>query len=94
MMTIKSNMRFPLGQVVITPGVQQALSDIEVLRGLMMHVEVNWKEACEGVRDLNDDSLVPDELLMSMFRTPKGIRFWIITELDHSVTTVLLPEEH
>jgi hypothetical protein len=32
--------------------------------------------------------------LLSAYTTEDGVRFWIITEADGSVTTVLLPEEY
>jgi hypothetical protein len=32
--------------------------------------------------------------LLSAYSTDAGVRFWIITEADRSVTTVLLPEEY
>ena len=33
-------------------------------------------------------------LTLSAYRTRKGVRIWIITEADRSVTTVLLPSEY
>ena len=32
--------------------------------------------------------------LMSAHRAVEGTKFWIITEADRSVTTVLLPEDY
>jgi hypothetical protein len=31
---------------------------------------------------------------MSVYQDSKNTKFWIITEADRSVTTVLLPEEY
>jgi hypothetical protein len=31
---------------------------------------------------------------LSAYRTHAGDQLWIITESDHSVTTILLPEEY
>ena len=32
--------------------------------------------------------------VFSVHHDPKGVAFWIITEADRSVTTVLLPEDY
>jgi hypothetical protein len=32
--------------------------------------------------------------LLSVYRAASGTRFWIITEADRSVTTILLPEDY
>jgi hypothetical protein len=42
----------------------------------------------------NQNALMHEERLLSAYRTSLGVRLWIITEADRSVTTVLLPEEY
>jgi len=32
--------------------------------------------------------------LLSVYRSSNGTKFWIITEADRSVTTLLLPEDY
>ena len=94
MMTLKSNERFPLGQVVITRGAINELSADEVSECLLRHTEGDWGDVCEEDWTLNDEALEHESRLLSSYRTVNGIRFWIITEWDRSHTTILLPEEY
>lgn len=94
MMTLKSNKRVPLGEVVVTPGVICELSPDEMRQGLQRHAEGDWGDVCEEDWALNDEALENESRLLSSYRTTSGIRFWIITEWDRSVTTILLPEEY
>ena len=94
MMTLKSNKRVPLGEVVVTPGVICELSADEMRQGLQRHTEGDWGDVCEEDWALNDEALENESRLLSSYRTKRGIQFWIITEWDRSVTTILLPEEY
>ncbi len=94
MKTVKSNGRFLLGQVVITPGALQVLPAREVWESMQRHVRGDWGDVCEGDWALNDEALTQEGRLQSWYRTRQGTRFWIITEWDRSLTTVLLPEEY
>ncbi len=42
----------------------------------------------------NERALKQGERLLSVYRTADGAKFWIITEHDRSLTTVLLPEDY
>ena len=94
MMTLKSNRRFPLGQVVITQGALHDLPAEEVQESLLRHAEGEWGDVCKDDWERNDEALENEARLMSSYRTKKGIRFWIITEWDRSVTTIFLPLEY
>ena len=94
MMTLKSNRRFPLGQVVITQGALNDLPAEEVQESLLRHAEGDWGDVCKEDWALNDEALEHESRLMSSYRTKKGVRFWIITEWDRSVTTIFLPLEY
>jgi hypothetical protein len=49
---------------------------------------------CKEDKELNDNSNGPmPERILSSYED-KGIKIWIITEWDRSVTTILLPEEY
>ena len=94
MMTLKSNRRFPLGQVVITPG---AISDIpadEVQECLLRHAEGDWGDVSQEDWSENDEALKNESRLMSSYLSKAGVRFWIITEWDRSYTTILLAMEY
>ena len=34
------------------------------------------------------------ERLLSAYHTADGVKFWIITEWDRSITTILLPDDY
>lgn len=86
--------RFPLGKTVITPGALESLDPAEVLVALRRHAAGDWGEVGAEDQAENDLSLKEGFRLLSAYRDGKGTRFWIITEADRSVTTVLLPEDY
>lgn len=87
-------MKFRLGQTVITPGALQALSHQDVLVALTRHASADWGDVCEEDRQSNEQALQQGARLLSACHSTCGVKFWIITEWDRSVTTVLLPEEY
>ena len=88
--------KFPLGQIVATPGALEALGDAGQTPDFFLdkHASKDWGEVCDEDKRLNDEALVSGERLLSAFRTLRGVRIWIITEADRSSTCCLLPEEY
>ncbi len=85
--------RFPLGQIVITANAQARLDPSDVEQGISRHGSGDWGEICPEDARANADGLEHGDRLMSVYG--KGHRrFWIITEWDRSVTTVLMPEDY
>lgn len=90
-----------LGQVVITRNLaeqvfrhdddRKAISDLH--EALHRHESGDWGDLCDEDKALNDDSLKHGGRLLSSYKV-QGIKFWIITEADRSVTTLLLPEDY
>lgn len=97
-----NNSKFPLGQVVATPGALETLADSGQTPSdfLSRHAQCDWgEELCEEDRLLNDQALVDGSRILSAFRTAKNIKLWIITEAaddngQRAATTILLPEEY
>jgi hypothetical protein len=85
---------FSLGQTVITPAAIEALTNQDVLTALSRHARGDWGDICEEDRKENEFSLREGYRLFSVYHTPIGKKFWIITEADRSVTTVLLPSDY
>jgi hypothetical protein len=86
--------RFSLGRVVITAGAIDSLSEDEVFEGISRHWCGDWGDVCGEDWAENDRSLRDGHRLLSSYRCKEsGKRFWVITEHDRSVTTVLLPNE-
>jgi len=88
--------KFSLGRVVATPGALGALEDAQesALGYLNRHESGDWGEVPSEDREENELSLENGFRLLSAYTLCDGTRFWIITEADRSVTTMLLPEEY
>ena len=88
--------KFPLGQVVATPGALDALENTgqSPVEFLDRHAQGDWGEISEADRQENEFSLVNGYRLLSAYRLTDGTKIWIITEADRSATTVLLPEDY
>ena len=93
--------KFPLGQVVATPG---ALDVIEASgqspqEFLGRHVRLEQGELSSEDHALNCDSVKDGSRILSSYKTAKGERIWVITEAEdddgqRAATTLLLPEEY
>jgi hypothetical protein len=87
---------FTLGQVVATPSALAALASSgqtpEAL--LTRHAQGDWGDLDEEDWRENNRSLARGLRLLSAYALPDGTKLWIITEADHSATTLLLPDEY
>jgi len=92
--TITKEKRLPLGQVVMTGGIQGEVDLFEISIALRNHSVGRWGKCCAEDAKTNDDALEHGERIISSWDDSKGVRFWIITEADRSSTTVLLPDEY
>jgi hypothetical protein len=85
---------FPLGQVVITANALQTIPPNDYYRALARHAAGDWGELPAEDAALNDAALRDgDGRIFSAYGAGQ-FRFWIITEADRSVTTILLPEDY
>jgi hypothetical protein len=88
--------RFPLGQIVATPGALAALEQAQQSpqEFLSRHQAGDWGELSEEDQQENEFSIQHGFRILSAYRTKQGRKLWIITEADRSATTILLPEEY
>lgn len=84
----------PLGNVVITPNALGLLTPADIQLGLQRHQSGDWGDLGEDDRKENDNALDNGTRLLSSYRSGSGVTFWIITEADRSVTTLLLPDDY
>jgi hypothetical protein len=91
---LKVARRFSLGRAVATPGALELLTQEEVTNALARHASGDWGDVCPEDREENELSLREGYRLMSVYHTADRKSFWVITEADRSVTTVLLPDEY
>ena len=105
-----NNARFPLGQIVATPGALELLQETGFSAAALCrcHVHGDWGDLCDEDRAENDFAVTRRLRILSCYRlvdaerlaaTPRDKRsslptLWIITEADRSVTTLLLPSDY
>jgi hypothetical protein len=91
-----------LGRIVATPGALRVIaeSEQEPLHFLQLHASGAWGDLSREDREANkraiareDDPDQRDRVLSSYF-TRAGMKLWVITERDRTMTTLLLPEEY
>ena len=85
---------FRLGRVVATSGALAALSPEDILVAVSRHLQGDWGEVNAEDQGANDRALEEGNRLLSVYRAAAGTPFWIITEANRTVTTVLLPDEY
>ena len=86
--------RFRLGRIVATPNALSHLTQDDILAGIQRHQSGDWGDVDEHDRQANDQALVEGTRLFSVYHSTTRLKFWIISEADRSVTTVLLPEDY
>lgn len=91
-----SEAKFSPGQVVATPAALEAFraSGESPLPYLERHLAGDWGELDENDVRENELSLQHGWRILSAYKLGTGVRVWIITEADRSVTTFLLPGEY
>ena len=85
-----------LGAICSTPGALAALEEADqtVSEFVVRHGAGDWGEVDSEDWQENDLSVREGLRLLSAYTLKTGVKIWIITEADRSVTTVLLPEEY
>jgi hypothetical protein len=100
-MIAKAPPKFPLGQIVATPGAIEALqrANQSAIEFIERHAQRDWGELCEEDRQANDQSLIDGSRILSAYRTSLNEKLWVITEAvddagQRAATTILLPGEY
>ena len=84
----------PLGEIVATTNAISQVANSAILIGLGRHACCDWGEVCPEDWELNDYAYANDQRVHSVYSTGSGLKFWIITEWDRSITTILMPEDY
>ena len=84
----------PLGRTVATPAVLDVVPYLEIMIAMERHKRHDWGDVSETGWIQNDQALKTGDRLLSIYKSGTGTEFWIITEWDRSVTTVLLPSDY
>ena len=78
----------------MTRGVHAAVAADDLMTAVLRHALGDWGDVCDEDRQANDDALVDQCRLLSIYHASNNTEFWIITEHDRSCTTILLPQEY
>jgi len=83
-------------RIVATGGaLESKITGVDASVGLTRHFMGDWGDCDEEDRAANDWACKNGERVLSVYHAAEsGVTFWIITEADRSVTTILLPEEY
>lgn len=92
--TTAAAVRFSLGRIVATANALHAVSTDDIQCALSRHHRGDWGDVCPEDHASNERALVEGSRLFSVYRTATGVKFWITTEWDRSLTTILLPEDY
>ena len=86
--------KFSMGQMVETANAIHTLDAKSVEHALTLYVNCNWGDTNEADAKMNDEAVTSGNQILAVYKDSKGTPFWIITEWDRSVTTILLPEDY
>ena len=94
-MTKTIQAKFHPGALVATPAVIRKVDVDYALAALSQHLQGKWGTVDRHDWKANDDALINGGRLLSVYPLPNEAGdFWIITEHDRSVTTILLPSDY
>ena len=85
---------FIFGRVVATPNALVSIPNDEILNALSRHGRGDWGTLEAEDLDANENSLKHGGRLVSRYDSTANVKFWIITEWNRKLTTVLLPEDY
>ncbi len=87
---------FALGQIVMTPSAAAAFAATgeRPFPFLARHQQGDWGEVSPQDATENDFSVTHGFRILSAYPLKDGTHIWILTEADHSATTILLPDEY
>lgn len=93
---------FKLGRVVMTAGILEQMNrdggfQRHVSESFDRYTRKDWGDLCEEDAEMNDLALKNgDDRILAVYEKPEdpGYKIWIITEWDHSATTILFPSEY
>ena len=83
-----------MDNLVITRGAAAELTPDDLIESLTRHLSGDWGDVDLQDRKRNDLACAYSGRVVSVYHGENGARFYVITEADRSVTTILLPSEY
>jgi len=88
---------FEIGALEFSEGVERLMNEgrLDPMPLFERHMHGDWGDLSDSDRRQNDAALKSGEdRLFSSYQVAPGLKLWIITEWDRSLTTLLLPSEY
>ena len=86
--------KFRMGRIVATPNALAQLTPEDILLGIQRHQAGDWGNVDVEDQAANETALARGGRLLSAYQAANGTKFWLLTESDRRVSTVLLPEDY
>ncbi|WP_158633568.1 hypothetical protein [Tautonia sociabilis] len=83
----------PLGRHDVTQAALEDLTPLDVCVAALRHGRGVWGELDEDFREANERGLREGERLVSAHRARDGTQFFVVTDPDRAVTSVIVPAE-
>ena len=95
---LQAMMKFELGQIVVTRGINSAIEGSEkfaqeLQTALRKYITGDWGCLPNEDKASNEQATKDGGRILGGYKTSKG-KIWIITESDRSATTILFPNEY
>lgn len=94
MQVVNEGRKFGLGNIYVTRAALRVLTITDMNNSLQRHVRGDWGNVGSEGWESNDSALEDDSRLLSVYESTVDEVFWIITEWDRSLTTILLPSDY
>jgi len=93
---------FRMGRTVMTMGIAERIDQdtafaMHVAHSLERYAKCDWGDLDPDDAEMNDLALKNgDDRILAAYEHPEDpeYKIWIITEWDHSATTILFPDEY
>jgi hypothetical protein len=82
--------KFWPGDLYFTAAADRELVREDIIAAVKRHCAGDWGDVCPEDREANETALAEGGRLFSVYQDRQGVKFWIITERDRSVTNVEL----
>lgn len=94
--------RFQLGELVSTSDVHERMMNDRIFNSFVRvslgkYINCDWGDTCPEDSEMNDEAVKSGcDRILAVYIPKSGEKdkIWIITESDHSATTILFPDEY
>lgn len=94
MITKYMNNNFKLGSVRITSNAASQINTDDLFAAFYRFKAGDWGDVCHEDRKSNDSAIDKGRRILGTYTDRCAVKFWILTESDRSVTTILLPKDY